>query len=288
MGIEELGMRNEVRKVILLIVILLPLFGLSQGSIGSFNGDETVFYAQTKQMNQFFRRFNGEEDVKGKAYYPGDPLYRDAKARKKYLNILFDNTSSLISGDTKFVFIEDVLNKKKPFYLDFHGKGWYAEVDASFMYKKEKVNLLLYLELEKQNGGYKWVLSNVYLGKFESWFTHVNDTTNLKYFIHPMSHEVDFMNLHKIFREPEKMDYYLEQNYKPDMLALFVMEVKDENLKFVSINNVKFHFFQVPDWYFEVSYFNRNDVNSGWLISNMLRVTPREKEDLISHYTHVK
>jgi len=132
------------------------------------------------------------------------------------------------------------------------------------------------------------VLSNVYLGKFESWFTHVNDTTNLKYFIHPMSHEVDFMNLHKIFREPEKIDYYLEQDYVPDMLSLFVMEVKDENLKFVSINNVKFHFFQVPDWYFEVSYFNRNDVNSGWLISNMLRVTPQEKKDLITHYTHVK
>lgn len=285
---SESGMRKDLRKVIFLFFLLLPFVGFSQGSIGTFNGDETVFYAQTKQMNQFFRRFNGEEDVRGKALYPGDPAYRDAKARKKYLNILFDLSSPLISEDARFVFIEDVLNKKNPVFLDFHGKGWYAEVDASFMYKKEKVNLLLYLELEKQNEGYKWVLSNVYLGKFESWFTHVNDTTNLKYFIHPMSHEVDFMNLHKIFREPEKIDYYLEQDYVPDMLSLFVMEVKDENLKFVSINNVKFHFFQVPDWYFEVSYFNRNNVNSGWLISNMLRVTPQEKKDLITHYTHVK
>jgi len=280
-------MRNTVPKAFFIFFLLLSLSGFSQGSIGSFNGDETVFYAQTKQMNQFFRRFNGEEDVKGKAFYPGDPAYRDAKARKRYLNILFDNSSPLISGDTKFVFIEDILNKKKPFFLDFHGKEWYAEVDASFTYKKEKVNLLLYLRLEKQNGGYKWVLSNVHLGKFESWFTHVNDTTNLKYFIHPMSHELDFMNLHKIFREPSNMDYYLEVNYTPDMLALFVMEIKNENLKFISINNVKFHFFQVPNWYFEVSFFNRNDVNSGWLISNMLRVDPREKEELMRHYTRV-
>jgi len=238
-------------------------------------------------MNQFFLRFNGEEDITGKRYYPGDQGYHDFKARKKYLNILFDNSSPLISNDSKFVFIEEALNKRNPVFLDFHGKGWYAEVAASFLYKGEKVNLLLYFQLEKQNGGYKWVMSNVYFDGFTSLFTHLNDTTNLKYFIHPMSHELDFMNLHKVFKEPENLDYYLEQNYVPDMLALFVIEMKNEKLKFVSVDNVKFHIFQVPNWYFEVSFFNRNDVNSGWLISNLIRVNETEKNSLIRHYTHV-
>jgi hypothetical protein len=71
------------------------------------------------------------------------------------------------------------------------------------------------------------------------------------------------------------------------MTALFVMEMKNGNLDFVAVNNVKFHIFQVPNWYFEVSYFNRNSVNSGWLISNVLRVNEKEKEDLMQHYTHV-
>jgi len=276
-----------MREFCFYFCILFPLLGFGQGSIGNFSGDETVFYAQTKQMNQFFLRFNGEEDITGKRYYQEDKGYHDFKIRKKYLNILFDNSSPLISTDSKFVFIEEVLNKKNPVFLDFHGKGWYAEVATSFLYKRESVNIILYFQLEKQNNGYKWVISNVYFDRFESLFAHLNDTTNLKYFIHPMSHELDFMNLHKVFKEPENIDYYLEQNYVPDMLALFVLEMKNENLKFVSVNNVKFHIFQVPNWYFEVSFFNRNNVNSGWLISNMLRVTEPEKKSLVRHYTHV-
>jgi hypothetical protein len=276
-----------LRRITWIVFLIFPLMSLGQGSIGSFTGDETVFYAQTKQMNQFFLRFNAEEDAMGKRYYPGDPGYRDAKNRKKYLNILFDNASPLINSDLKFVFIEDVMNKRNPIYLDFQKPGWFSEVTATFMYKKEKVNIIMYLKIEKQNGGYKWMFSNIYFNRFESWFTHVNDTANLKYFIHPMSHELDFMNLHKIFREPDKMDYYLERDYNPDMLALFVMELKNGNLTFVEVNSVKFHIFQVPNWYFEVSYFNRNNVNSGWLISNLLRITEPEKKALLRNYTRV-
>jgi len=276
-----------MRKLIFIITFLLPVICFSQGSIGSLTGDESVFYAQTKQVNQFFLRFNGEEDIQGKRYYPGNPGYRDLKARKSYLNILFDNSSPLINSDVKFVFIDDALNKKNPAFLDFYSKGWFAEVAATFTYKKEKVNLILYLKIEKQMDGYKWVISNVYFDRFESWFTHLNDTVNLKYFIHPMSHELDFMNLHKAFKEPENLDYYFERDYTPDMTALFVMEMKDGNLNFVTVNNVKFHVFQVPNWYFEISYFNRNSMNSGWLISNVLRVNEKEKMELMRHYTHV-
>ncbi|MEI6434968.1 MAG: hypothetical protein WCP32_09005 [Bacteroidota bacterium] len=276
-----------MRNLIRIFLLLLPVTALAQGSIGSLIGDESVFYAQTKQVNQFFLRFNGEEDVTGKRLYPGEPGFRDLKARKKYLNILFDNSSQTINPDAKFVFIEDALNKKNPAALDFYALGWFAEATCSFTYKKEKVNLILYLKIVRQKEGYKWVISNVYFDRFESWFTHLNDTANVKYFIHPMSHELDFMNLHKAFSEPETLDYYFEQNYTPDMTGLFVMEMKNGNLNFVSVNNLKFHVFQVPGWYFELSYFNRNENNSGWLISNLLRLSEKEKKTLMGNYTHI-
>jgi hypothetical protein len=82
------------------------------------------------------------------------------------------------------------------------------------------------------------------------------------------------------------VDYYLEKEYRPDMLTLFIEGIKEGDLKFVTVNNVKFHFFQVPHWYFEVSYFNRNSMNSGWLISNMMRINDSEKKELIRNYTH--
>ena len=258
--------------------------GNAQTTIGTISSDETVFYAQTKQMNQFFRRFNGEEDAAGKRLYSGDPGYHDLKARRKFINILFDNQSPLITSDQKYVFTEEVLNKKTPYLLDFHGKDWFAELSTVFLYKKEKINIILYLKLEKQNDGYKWVFSNAWCDRFSRYFNHIGDTTNLKYFLHPMSHEVDFMNMHKIFQDDQNIDYYLEDHYIPDQLALFVMLVKDEALKFVSVNNLKFHIFQVPNWYFEVSYFNRNTYNSGWLISNLVRFNEKEKKELLKQY----
>jgi hypothetical protein len=269
------------------VLLIIPAMCWAQGSVnGSLTGDETMFYAQTKQVNQFFFRFNGEETVSGNRLYPGNAGYRDVKARKKYLNILFDNSSPVISSDQKFVFIEEVLNKKSPALLDFYTPGWFAEATCTFTYKKEKVNLILYLKITKHKNGYKWMISNVYFDRFEQWFTHLKDTVNTKYFIHPMSHELDFMNLHKAFREPDNLDYYLEKDYVPDMTGLFVMEMKNGNLSFVSVNNLKFHIFQVPGWYFEISYFNRNENNSGWLISNILRLNEKEKKALMKNYTH--
>jgi hypothetical protein len=262
------------------------LFAAGQNSIGSFSGDETIFYAQTKQVNQFFRRFNAEEDVTGKRLYPGDPGYRDPKARRKYLNILFDKDSPLVNADMKTVFIEEVLNKKNPLFLDFHARDWFSEVAATFTWKKEKVSVILYLRIEKQNGGYKWVLSNVFCDRFNAYFQHLGDTTNLKFFLHPMSHEVDFMNIHKALDDPKNIDFYLDRDYTPDHLALFIAEMKDGNMKFVSVNNVKFHIFQIPNWYFEVSFFNRNSYNSGWLISNLVRLSPGDKNKLLRNYSH--
>jgi hypothetical protein len=269
-----------------LILFLLPVSLFCQNSVGDFTHDESIFYAQTKQVNQFFRRFNAEEDVTGKRFYDKDSTFRDLKSRRKFLNILFDNSNGMITSTEKNEFIEQVTSKKSPVFLDFHGNNWFAEVSASFFYKKEKVNLILYLKLEHQNLGYKWVFSNVYFSNFNDYFIHTGDTTNLKLVLHPLSHEIDFMNIHKVFEDPGNLDYYLERNYNPDQLAIFVSEVKNGNLKFDGVKNVKFHFFQVPGWYFEVSYFNRNETNSGWLISNMIKISPKDKTALIRNYTH--
>jgi hypothetical protein len=277
-----------MRKLIFILFCSLPALAHPQINTngGTYMGDESVFYAQTKQVSQFFNRFNGEESVEGKTYYPKDAEYHDIKLRKKYLNILFNNSNAGIQQTDRNEFINQVLNKKSPIFLNFHGNDWFAEVSAVFTYKKEKVNLVIYLKLVKERLGYKWVLSNVYFNQYQKIFAHAGDSTSNDHFLHPMSHEIDFMNLEKIFRSPDSIDYFLEGNYEPDQLALFTLEVKNGNLKFESVSNVKFHFFQVPGWYFGVSYFNRNDLNSGWLIDNLIRINDKDKKELIGHYTH--
>ena len=268
------------------ILFLSLVSMISFGQIRSFTGDESMLYAQTKQVNQFFRRFNGEEDATGKRLYKTDPRYRGVKLRKKYLNILFDLSSPLIPNDTKEVFILELTNKKNPIYLDFHANSWFAEVSSVFTYKGQNISMILYFKLEQERQGYKWVLSNVYCGLFERYFNHVGESNSGDHFLHPMSHELDFMNLRKVFKDPKNIGFYLEKDYRPDQMALFLKEFQEGNLKFVSSNHVKFHFFQIPQWYFEVTYFNRNRNNSGWLISNLVRVKEKEKKEIIRNYTH--
>jgi hypothetical protein len=55
-----------------------------------------------------------------------------------------------------------------------------------------------------------------------------------------------------------------------------------------TIKHVRFHFFQVKDWYFELSEFNRPGYNSGWLISNLTRIPEDQKKMLLKYIYYEK
>lgn len=243
--------------------------------------DEGVLNASTKQVNQFFRRFNGEESTKGNRYYEGDKDYRSPALRGKYLNVLFDNSNTLITAG-KNEFIKKVNSQNDPQFLDFHGDGWFAEVTTKFLYQGADVYIKLFMNLEKENEGYKWVMSNVYFPHFKNLFSNHKDDTPR--FLHPMSHEIDFMNLIRVFKDKDYVDKYVKKDFEPDYLSLFLYELKKGNLKYQSVTDLKFHFFQVEGWYFEVSNFNRPGANSGWLISNLMKIEKAEDIETINKF----
>ena len=129
-------------KYFLVVLAAIPFLAITQ-NISSITGDESELYAQTKQVNQFFRRFNNEEDRFGERYYEGDEGYRDNEFRKVYLNMLFDQENSFIEENLKSQFIEDVSGDDSPVFLEFHGGSWFAEIAATFTYYGNNENLLL-------------------------------------------------------------------------------------------------------------------------------------------------
>ncbi|OQY00030.1 MAG: hypothetical protein B6I20_09325 [Bacteroidetes bacterium 4572_117] len=241
--------------------------------------DISSLYASTKQVNQFIRRFNGEEDLRGKRLYPKDKKYRSTKLRKRYFQGLFDNQNHSINSSLKSKFFNDITKPENPSVYDFYGKDWFAEVNAKFMYLGKIEDIILYFRIEKETGGYKWSLINAYFHKFDKMF-YQNPPTDYK-FIHPMSHELEFMNLRKTFKHYKQMEYYTEKSFSPDYLSLFLYELKKGKFKFQSVSDVKFHVFQINDWYFEMKNFNRKGDNSGWLISNLINIPEKEKKSLI-------
>ena len=256
-------------------------------SLGQFVDDESDLYASTKQVNQFFRRFNGEEDYKGERYYPEDKDYRDPKLRKTYLNNLFDHENAFITRGLKDEFMDDILDKDNPEFLEFHGGDWFAEVTTTFIYQGMEQFLTIFLSLEEDTVGSKWVITNVYFEPFSKWFANQDSLRSKgQKFLHPMSHELDFMNLSRTFESKSSLEQYLAWKYHPDYLTLFIYEYKKGNLTFKTINRVKFHFFQVDGWYFELSDINRKGYNTGWLITALLKVSPDEKEIMMKYIYH--
>jgi hypothetical protein len=274
------------KKIFFFISISFIQFHLLSQKISNiYQDEEAALVASTKQVNQFIRRFNGEEDFKGNRLYPKDSKYRDISLRKTYLGNLINQENNSIKQLTQ-EFIQDVNSSSKPKYFDFYGPNWFAEVSAKFLYNGKEQDVLLFLKIEEENSGYKWSIIGAYAGFLDEEFK-ASPPTDVK-FIHPMSHEIDFMSLRKVFKNNTKIDYYATKEYSPDYLTLFFYLVKKGNLVFQDVDDLKFHIFQIENWYFELQFFNRKGDNTGWLISNLLKVPEKEKASLIKSFYHEK
>lgn len=272
-----------VRNIVLLALTIAIVWPVAGQTIGDFKMDETELYAMTKQMGQFMRRFNYEEDQFGYQLNPKDPKYRSNEMRRQSLPILFDQEKYGTQTELQRYFIEDV-TKGDSTYMTFLGGRWYSEVSTTFKYNGKDVNVMLFLAVEKEGLGSKWVLTNVYFSEFNKLFPTGEMTEKEKHFLHPMSHELDFMNIYKAFQNPEIIEYYASKEFQPDYLTLFFYEIKQGKLVFQHVDSVKFHVLQIKDWYFEVSWFNRSGLNSGWLMSNVIYMPEKEKTNLIKFY----
>lgn len=270
-----------MNRILLTVLFLLtgPLFLRAQ-VIGDLLEDESVLYAETKQVNQFFRRFNSEEDGQGEKIYEGNPGYRNNHLRKKTLPLIFDRETSMIGKSIESKFIKDVTNSKDPIYLDFHGGDWFAEVLINVNYNGLDKVAHLYLKLQEEEVGSKWVLTKVYFDPFARLF--FKDPQGTDKFLHPMSHELDFMNLAKVFRVESQVEYYAYDNFIPDFLSIFIYEMKMNHIQFEGIQKVKFHFFQVDGYYFKIEEFNRLSFNNGWLITQMEEMDDAAKNELLN------
>ena len=277
-----------MKKILqLLAIVTLATVGSikaqTYSNIGDVETDERALYTMTKQMSQFMSRFNYEEDQYGKKIHPDSSDYRSKDKRKTALPLLFDMENQRTNGSLRDFFIED-LTQDDSNYFEFLGGEWYSEVSATFKWEGKTIDISMIFAIEKENLGSKWVLTNVFFSEFNKLFPKGDIAEQQKHFLHPMSHELDFMNIYKIFKTPECIEYYASESYSTDYLSIFFYEIKQGNLIFERVNGVKFHVFQIDHWYFEVSWFNRSGYNTGWLISNLIYLKDEEKKELIKYY----
>ncbi len=273
-------------KIVIIILLITSIQSVS-GQVLSSSGrlvDDGRFAASTKQVNQFFRRFNAEESKEGDVrYYSDNENYRNRELRKSFINILFDNETSDIPVELKREFLNTVISESYPQFLAFHGGDWFAEASTVFSYGGRSQEVTLFLKLQPEGLGHEWVIDNVVFKPFTVAFDKPKG--DQKKFLHPLSHELGFMNLRRAIQDDPKPESYTPTDFKPDYLTLFIFEIKKGNLKFETVKDVKYHFFQIDKWYFELSQFNRPGFNTGWLISNLVKLGKGDR-DIIMNYIY--
>jgi len=111
----------------------------------------------------------------------------------------------------------------------------------------------------------KWVINDV---KGELFNFLKSDTAFVR-FIPPSSNETDFMNLKRALEDTKYLQYYSSKNYEPDYLTVFYYMLNTGLVKFDYVEDVTYHIIDIPGWCIKVKDFNRNEMNSGWLIMDI-------------------
>jgi len=257
--------------VILLYLINYSLF--SQNLTDPQRDRENIFIARIKQFNEFVDRFNHKSDFNGN---PADSAFRVKMPRERMIPLLFDLEDPRIrlSGDEysdtyvklKEVFTEHVVSNN--ILLDKYSPGIIAEASARVIYNGEPQRIRLFLVQETSgNNSVKWVLKDA---KGDILNIFKTDTSMVR-FIAPSSNETDFINLRRALEDTDHLNYYASKDYDPDFLTLFFYFIKAGIIKYEYIEEVIYHITDIPGWYLKVKEFNRNELNSGWLITDIAR-----------------
>ncbi len=273
-----------IKSFVLVYLLLLAFAGFSQIGDFSANNDSDAleaFYAETKQVNQFIRRFNAEENNQGVKLSSQDAQYHSNTLRHQYIPMLFDQQNTEISELLKRAFVNDVTLADAPKYLDFHGGDWFGEATVRFKRGNKTVYITLLMKLVDENLGSKWVIDDVRYNPYEGLYA--SDEKSASRFLHPLSHELDFMNLDKVFRDKQHTGDYFKKDFQACKLSMFLYELLNGSLEFEYVTDVKFHFFQLEGWYFEISELNRTGLNRGWLITNLIKLENGQKESLTNY-----
>ncbi len=273
-----------MRRSLLLIisVVFLNAFAEAQIIVNS-EYDKELFKARVKLVEGFMRRFNLTEIL-----HTIDTTQADYM--QKNILSLFDGQMFGTKGENDSLFKEaqnfakDVL--KSGTKLHYEDTTWLAIAPCHGKFKGKPVDFFIILNVEKYDEeSYKWVIANVEGEIFKLKPPIVSNDI----LITPLAHETNFMELGRITTQRDDLILnYSQKQYELDQTAVFYAYVNTGLLDIEYVKGLQFEFLQVPGWMFKIMDFNRQAMNSGWLITSFDRINNQDKKKLLENVYHKK
>jgi hypothetical protein len=240
------------------------------------------FFYQVKEIDEFFERFNDEPGSFIRTAYKARNI-KFRISRRRLIRSLFNYENTSRDSVMIMRFLSDVTNKSNPVYLDFYGNDWYAELSCKFRYRSSSIIIPVILKIEvTENKGSKWMIVAVGRSRLKSKIV-VSEMTQSKIktkCLSPTSHATNFVSLKRAFDDKENLSNYFESFYfNRSNMSAFYNAVLNREIEFMHVNKIKYHFLLADKWIFTVEDFNREALNSGWLINHMQKVSASGMEN---------
>ncbi len=261
----------------LVVLIFFPLLVAknnncySQTIVKQEDQNEKNFLVRTKQFNEFVDRFNYKVNFLGDSI---DSEFKSKIPRDKMINSLFDLKDPRIDQNNekyskKYIaekneFISEVILKNLA--INKHSGNIIVEARSRVLLKGTPHVISIFLSQEVSgNNTVKWVINDVKGDLFDFF----KSDTSLVRFIPPSSNETDFINLKRALEDTDHLQYYASKDYCPDYLSVFYYMINSRLIQFEYTEEIIYHIIDIPGWYIKVKEFNRNEMNSGWLITDV-------------------
>ncbi|HEX4851158.1 MAG TPA: hypothetical protein VFV08_10145 [Puia sp.] len=266
--------------LIFLLIARLALFGQVYS-----NGDdarEKHFIYEVKEIDEFFERFNDDPSSFIRAAFKSYHAKFNI-SRQKLIKSLFNHEGRTWDSAVVSQFISEMTNKKSPVFLDFYGDDWYAELDCKFKYNSDFIIIPLVMKIEATHTkGSKWMIAAVgpNIIKSNIQVTEMAPSKIKTRCISPTSHATNFVSLKRAFADKENLSNYFKASYfkRPNMME-FYNAILNNEIEFLYVIKIKYHFLVANDWIFTVEDFPREALNSGWLINSMEKVSSGDLEN---------
>lgn len=270
-------------------LLLFVLFQLTipsiHGQIVNISADYVNLLHNISQLDDFFARFNGEQDgyflkrLKQKQAYPIETIDREM-----LITSLFHySDSSTIDEKIIADFVADV-TIHCPEKLFYNSTDWYANAETIFQYQEDRiiVDFTLQYTIDDFTKGASWeivALSSCFFQEENQQKSNCSLRPPIIKAISPKSNEIFFSNLNKYFNKKEYLACYF-RNPTQESSKKIIHALCADQLKFIQVKEICYHFIQFENWIFELKYINSNPQyprNSGWLITALQKAEKHEK-----------
>ena len=272
-------MKTALTFVLLTLCLSVSTGGFAQ-DLENNRERENIFIRRVKEIDEFFERYNNDKESfirnvykeRGKAYTP------DRQALIKSMFNYVGNSWRVAQLDS---FVRQALAIEMPSKRSFYGRDWYAEAFCRFRYNGSTVEFPLVLQVKEDKKGFKWVIVSVRQSIINGNATTLegNYSINEK-FISPVSHATYFVELGSAFNEKKYLLSYFDPTilHKSQTIS-FINALQKDQIIFLNVREIRYHFLQVNNYVFTVENFQRDHINSGWLINRLMPASALEKEN---------